>query len=160
MYNDTDESCVECDPGCKECDIVPSRCVQCDASSLFNYNCEPGCPYNMYSQGNECKKCSDRRCETCSESECYTCLAGFNLTTDKKCVECTGFYYPDYKLNTCFRCHENCAECYGPETWQCKKCNGTTFAFELPNKIVQCFVKCPDGYYGDTDKICKRNIEY
>lgn len=66
---------------------------------------------------------------------------------DKCETECGDGYWEDDDDNTCKECNSNCEKCYGPNSYECKKCNAHTSWLDLPTDT--CTLNCPAGYHED-----------
>lgn len=160
VYPDTTFSkCLNCDLKCKTC-FGPSQynCLTCTSDYSYNpltVSCEASCTGQTFSSediyGNKfCESC-DNSCLTCNgtKDHCLSCAGlyfHYNLTFE--CVlNCTKIdpnlfnYKPN---NTCIRCHDNCATCFGASNTQCYSCKGTN-AYYAPT--LTCDKTCPSSQY-------------
>lgn len=122
---------------------------------FFSVQCDDG--YVLSSDGQECRKCSDKNCGSCSKDgkQCFSCAYGYGLDKKtKQCVKC--------KQDTCTECTKDASVCtmcgykgsitYDVIGGKCVACPAG--ASKCANSKV---TSCQYGYYLDkTSKSCKK----
>lgn len=134
-----------------------SDCLSCITGLFLQVSpgpstCETLCPDGFYSDAttNTCLAC-DGVCVTCFgplDSNCITCPDGEFLTINKNsytCSSCAPGTYPD-SSGICYNCDPNCLTCFGGSSNECNTCENNKYFFDY-----QCFLQCPDGYFGVND---------
>ncbi|OMJ79471.1 hypothetical protein SteCoe_20479 [Stentor coeruleus] len=147
----SDGQCV-CPVGCKTCDEVNFKCLECNSGYYFN--------------AGTCVKCIEP-CATCSASGCLSCLGVYNLT-GSVCSCPNSCSYCDLKTWTCSLCKDgyyrnagNCLACLYPcsSCTASNTCTSCIVPFVLnslnqcicPSNCLQCdstgCIKCLDGFF-------------
>ena len=101
-YNQYTDTYVSCETSCTSGCATWGTCAQCeypDCATCTNFN------------------------STCTSTVAAPCLAGFALTTTKKC------------------CNPACGDCYGRELYNCLACNSGSYLL-----VQVCMSSCPLGY--------------
>ncbi|XP_025833035.1 furin-like protease 2 [Agrilus planipennis] len=154
-YADTvQKECVECPPGCSECN--KTTCISCLDDWQINSKgrCVPHgsekCGTDQYIDGGNCKPCHST-CETCDGPTEHTCLSCANplILQGTHCVaECEKGSFHDKMSRTCEPCYHTCQECVSKTN--CSICtNG------LLLQGGECRASCAAGYYSDRG-VCTR----
>lgn len=124
----TDCSLVNPTLGCElHLDSSEGKCLTCDLTnnpSLFFYK-------------GICKEC-DPSCDGCQ-------LPSLDI-----CIRCSPGYFMG-ENSKCFKCHEDCSKCFGPDENQCYECKlNRSFAF---GKCSVCSIYC-DECFGESQNSC------
>lgn len=185
--NSDGNGCLPCHDSCKTCNapysdscltcfgispLYMGKCYEPNSCPLGTYinpetlSCVDHCPQDMYPHEllQRCLPC-ESECEACiSKDECYRCQPGFKLQAGQCVEECgDGFFY--YEGN-CDSCHYFCAQCSGPNYYQCSQCqDGFVLKYEDSETVYSdegaCLVECPGGMFDDSGacKDCVENCE-
>ena len=129
-----------------------SSCLwACDLTQYYNsyegiyQNCDTGCSTGCRSWGS-CSKCQNFNCGSCNSFTTSNCLL---LASSP----CDSGYVLDPTGSSC--CDSACAECFGPELYNCKTCNSGRF---LLSNI--CVSACPLGYKVVSSTCVEHNDPY
>ncbi|KAI4457760.1 proprotein convertase subtilisin/kexin-related [Holotrichia oblita] len=140
--------CIECPPGCSECNST--TCISCldDWTVNSKGRCVPHgsdrCDVDQYSDGDLCKPCHST-CETCdgpTEHACLTCGHPLVLQRTRCVAECDKGSFHDKSKRSCAPCVHTCAQCVSKAN--CTQCIG---GLQLQNG--ECLTTCSRGYYSD-----------
>jgi len=153
--NLTEYICEPCsDSGCKICKTV-GQCSECRTGYYLKYL------NNVYS----CMTCPQEKCTACSATTCTACQAGYKLSNENKCVECTelskydecncasGTYW-DATNKHCDSCSSNCIKCISQD--RCTKCSDGNY-LDVGTKSCKynSVSGCGSVFETGTCKICK-----
>ena len=143
--------------GCK--DTISTPCTGIYLRVLTGV-CVPFCAPNEFKDDGamKCYPCH-YLCKTCIEpyddSKCTSCYGLLNLLLFGpevgKCIDLcpSGTIEIEGK---CHLCSPSCKTC-GPTINQCITCRSDLYTLESPS--ISCLLKCPSGYYADTDNKCQ-----
>ncbi|XP_017774307.1 PREDICTED: furin-like protease 2 [Nicrophorus vespilloides] len=146
--------CVECPPGCSECN--KTTCISCldDWQVNSKGRCVPHgsdhCDTDQYTDGGLCKPCHST-CGTCdgpTEHACLSCSHPLILQGTRCVAECDKGRFQDKNLHSCEPCVHTCSECSS-------KSNCTTCVPGLQLQSGECRSTCATGYYSDRG-VCTR----
>ncbi|XP_022919564.2 furin-like protease 2 isoform X1 [Onthophagus taurus] len=154
-YGDPNQrECIECSPGCSECN--KTTCLSCLEDWQINTNgrCVPHdsdrCDSDQYNDGGSCKPCHST-CETCDGPTAHACLSCSQpfILQGTKCVStCDSGFFQDKILRWCIPCLHTCSECESKSN-----CTLCTTGLQLQNG--ECLSTCSRGYYEEKG-VCER----
>jgi hypothetical protein len=154
--------CADCTANCASCG-TEGACNECETGFVRNLDntCTSSCKDGSYVNGTVCMVCH-AACGTCTGpdyADCATCSSAngyqFDAVTGTcaKTDACATLMGDErhYRAsdNTCKKCHDRCAKCYGGLVTECSEC----FAGNV-TAGHGCYDACPTGYYdnGDPEK--------
>ena len=184
--NNTSAKTIDkCHDNCETCEIGPTtdnnNCLTCKGSKFFDLgNCKDSCNNGHFLDDdgkNKCKCSTDSKCKYCSNESkslglCVTCNneEGYYTKNDDEprsdtfvnCYnnETTSGYYLNINTGYLEKCYSTCEKCFGYgdiNNNKCTECISThEFKTESEN-INNCYEKCNNYYYFDTDFHCVLN---
>ena len=127
------DTCLQCDPNCLECNTVPTNCTSCNPTFYFYLNiCYNPCPAETYPDATTIPQCipCNNLCTVCAytPTNCTVCdtVAPYisYLKEGTTCVANCGFqYFPSAAPpNVCIACDTKCKVCTSSPT-NCSSCN-------------------------------------
>ncbi|ENN73786.1 hypothetical protein YQE_09613, partial [Dendroctonus ponderosae] len=140
--------CIECPPGCSECNA--STCISCldDWKVNIKGRCQTQtsdkCDVDQYYDNGMCKQCHST-CDSCdgpTERACLSCASPLILQGTKCVGRCDDAYYHEKDGQICEPCLHTCAKCVA-------KMNCTECVSELQLQNGECHTTCATGYYSD-----------
>ncbi|XP_050300640.1 furin-like protease 2 [Anthonomus grandis grandis] len=146
--------CVECPPGCSECNA--STCISCldDWKVNLKGRCQTQssnkCDVDQYYDNGICKQCHST-CDTCdgpTERACLSCASPLILHGTKCVGACENGFYHEKETQICEPCLHTCAKCVA-------KMNCTDCITGLQLQSGECHTTCAQGYYSDKG-LCMR----
>ncbi|KAL1508965.1 hypothetical protein ABEB36_003778 [Hypothenemus hampei] len=140
--------CVECPPGCSECNA--STCISCldDWKVNIKGRCQTQasdkCDVDQYYDNGICKQCHST-CDTCdgpTERACLSCASPLILQGTRCVGSCDMGFYHEKDGQICEPCLHTCAKCVA-------KMNCTDCLNGLQLQSGECHTTCATGYYSD-----------
>ena len=121
-------------------------CVECRAGAYFL-------------RGLGCVDCSNN-CETCdiNATNCLTCRKGLYKELNNTCQSsCSSSYFMNSITKECERCHNECAECFGPTPDECLVCHSDKYLINSLD-FKKCLSSCPENYFPleTPNKLCRK----
>ncbi|KAL4484841.1 hypothetical protein ABPG74_020018 [Tetrahymena malaccensis] len=125
QYIDSNFVCKQCNIQCSTCTGNPDYCLSCSQNRLnpplcnifTSNNCPSKCKY--CNQNNQCIQCKENKI---SPPDCVCPNGQFNDHDTGLCKTCQPGYYYDQNKQTCQKCFELCASCFGKESFNCATC--------------------------------------
>ncbi|XP_060524028.1 furin-like protease 2 [Cylas formicarius] len=140
--------CVECPPGCSECNVT--TCTSCldDWKVNSKGRCQTQnsdkCDVDQYYDSGLCKPCHST-CDSCdgpTERACLSCASPLILQGTKCVAQCDKGFYQAKDSQICEPCLHTCSRCAArTNCTQCKE--------GLQLQSGECHSACATGYYSD-----------
>ncbi|KAJ8965046.1 hypothetical protein NQ314_004447, partial [Rhamnusium bicolor] len=148
-YADTHQrECIECPPGCSECN--KTTCISCldDWKVNSNGRCvsqnSDRCDVDQYFDSGLCKPCHST-CDSCdgpTEKACLSCANPFILQGTRCVGKCDKGFYNEKDSQLCEPCLHTCSRCVAKTN--CSECK-----VGLQLQSGECRTSCATGYYSD-----------
>ncbi|CAG9822494.1 unnamed protein product, partial [Phaedon cochleariae] len=154
-YADTQQKeCVECPPGCGECN--KTTCTTClddwkvNAKGRCVSKDSQRCDVDQYYDSGNCKPCHSTcgSCDGPTEGACISCANPLMLQGTKCVGRCDKGFYNERDTQQCEPCLHACARCHG-------KSNCTECKVGLQLQSGECRTACSAGFYSDKG-VCLR----
>ncbi|CAH1972311.1 unnamed protein product [Acanthoscelides obtectus] len=140
--------CVECPPGCGECNRT--TCLSClddwkvNSKGRCVAETSDKCDVDQYYDSGLCKPCHST-CDSCdgpTEKACLSCASPLILQGTKCVGKCDKGYYSGRESQLCEPCLHTCSRCLS-------KTNCTECRTGLQLQSGECLSACANGYYSD-----------